>query len=436
MKHGRIFLLALLLLLPFPALARVAKVYKLKIEDEIHAASLRSFSKALVQAQAWGADCFLLELNTYGGAVDVADSMRSALIHAPFLTTVYINHQAASAGALISIACDSIYMDPAANIGSASVVDQNGRIMPEKYQSFMRSMMRATAQAKGRDPQIAEAMVGVDTNFVLNLTAVEAMEAGYCQGVVHNTEEIFSTMGITEYEMQEYKPTVLDRVIGFFLLPVIQAILLMAMIGGVFIELKTPGVGFPLALAITAAVCYFSPLFLEGFAQYWELLIILLGIVLLVLEIFVTPGFGVLGILGIALAFCGLVLTMVDNTVFEFQGPFNWAYILRPLAVVSVASLVSMVLFLYLVYKAYPRPFFGKIALKTDLSQTSGYVGVPVEADMVGREGITLTPLHPAGRIVLDGKWHEATALHGYIEKDVPVRVVKAEAGIVYCEEI
>src|SRR3546814_5574247 len=98
-------------------------------------------------------------MNTYGGLLNAADSIRTRLLESPVPVIVYINNNAASAGALIALACDSIYMHPGATIGAASVVNESGEVLPEKYQSYMRSMMRATAEVQGRDPHIAEAFV-------------------------------------------------------------------------------------------------------------------------------------------------------------------------------------------------------------------------------------------------------------------------------------
>jgi membrane-bound serine protease (ClpP class) len=212
-----------------------------------------------------------MRLNTFGGALDAADRMRTALLEAPFTTVSFIDHQAASAGALISLACDLIYMSPGSTVGSATVVNQNGEPMPEKYQSYMRSLMRATAQETGRDPELAEQMVNGET--IVSLTTKEALEIGFSQGQAENITEVVDQLGYAHCEIHQYKETWLDKIIGFFLLPLVQALLLMGMIGGVVFELKTPGVGFPLGLAIVCAICYFSPLFLEGMVQYWEVIV-------------------------------------------------------------------------------------------------------------------------------------------------------------------
>ncbi|MEJ1729874.1 hypothetical protein SMA90_26435, partial [Escherichia coli] len=213
--------------------------------------------------------------------------------------------------------------------------------MPEKYQSYMRSLMRATAEKTGRDTKLAEQMVNGEK--IVSLTTQEAIEAGFSQGRADGISETLDLLGYSDCEIQEYKETWLDKVIGFFLLPLVQGLLLMGMIGGVFFELKTPGVGFPLGLAIVCAIGYFSPLFLEGLIQYWEIAVMMVGVVLLGLEIFVTPGFGVLGILGIVAMATGLTLSMVDNWIFEFKGPFPWNRILGPVAIVMVASLASII---------------------------------------------------------------------------------------------
>ena len=425
-------------------------IYKIAIKQEIHQASQRTLVKGLNKAQEINADYIILQINTYGGALDAADSMRTAILHQKIPVIAFIDNQAASAGALISIACDSIYMSLGATIGSATVVDGSGKVLSDKYQSFMRSMMRATAEAHGkksiiqngdtievwhRDPAIAEAMVGKDSSYVLNFTTEEAINQGYCEGRAQSVQEVIAQMGIGEYRYQEYKPTVMDRIIGLFLLPLIQGLLLMVIIGGIYFELQTPGVGFPLAAAITAALLYFLPLYLEGIAQYWELLIVLTGLILIFLEIFVTPGFGFLGISGIALFATGLVLAMIDNSVFRFPGPFNWALVIKPVSVVALSGFLSLSGLLWLVHKVYPMRLFNTIALRTELEGDKGFVGVTVtEPSLEGRTAIVFSDLKPAGKVLLDNKLYEASAEYGMITKGTEVRIVRMEGGRLYCE--
>ena len=163
-------------------------IYRIRLDQDIDRSSQRLVTLGLEKAEKASADYVLLDLDTYGGAVDAADSIRSAILGYEKPVVAFINMQAASAGALISIACDSIYMKTGSSIGAATVVDQNGKVMPDKYQSFMRGMMRSTAQATGRDPKIAESMT--DTAGVLTLTPSEAVEVGFCEGIAESYEEV------------------------------------------------------------------------------------------------------------------------------------------------------------------------------------------------------------------------------------------------------
>lgn len=299
----------------------------------------------------------------------------------------------------------------------------------------MRSMMRATAEQTGRDPAIAEQMVNGDR--IVNFTAKEAVEAGFSEGQADDIDEVVALLGYENPVIREYKETWLDKLIGFFLLPLVQGLLLMGIVGGIFFELKTPGIGFPLGLAVFCAICYFSPLFLEGLAQYWEFLIVVLGLIFLALEIFITPGFGVLGILGIIGVFTGLTLSMIDNWVFRFEGPFNWNAVLNPIAVVSISGFAAVAGFIYVLGRLYPTRAFNFIALRTNLKVDEGFVGVPVYEDIkAGQEGIALTDLRPAGKVSVNGKRLEARAAVGFITRNAKVKVVRVEGGVIFVETL
>jgi len=136
-------------------------IYKFDIKKEIAPPVWRSTKIAMEEAVEKKADLVLIEMSTYGGMLESADSIRTKILDSPIPVFVFINHNAASAGALIAIACDSIYMTTGSSIGAATVVDQSGQVVPDKYQSYMRAMMRSTAEATGRDPNIAQAMVEI-----------------------------------------------------------------------------------------------------------------------------------------------------------------------------------------------------------------------------------------------------------------------------------
>ncbi len=205
------------------------KVYKFDIKQDIGPPVWRQTKDAFEEAEDWNADIFLIHMNTYGGMVVHADSIRTAILNSNKPVYVYIDNNAASAGALISIACDGIYMRTGANIGAATVVNQTGEAMPDKYQSYMRSTMRATAESHGkdtliqngdtivkwkRDPLIAEAMVDprtyienvIDTGKVLTFTPNEAIKNGYCEGIASWLDEVLRQVKVEDYVVKKYEP--------------------------------------------------------------------------------------------------------------------------------------------------------------------------------------------------------------------------------------
>src|SRR5690606_10286186 len=184
-----------------------------------------------------------------------------------------------------------------------------------------------TAESKNRDPKIAEGFVDPDLEIegikpkgkVITFTTAEAIANNYCDGEANSHTDIFTKEGIVAPEIQTYTPTVLDHIIGFLLKPAISGILILLIIGGIYFELQTPGVGFALIVSIVAALLFFAPLYLEGMADNWEIVVFVLGIILLLVEILVIPGFGVFGILGIIFIITGLAFSLVLNDFFDFN---------------------------------------------------------------------------------------------------------------------
>ncbi|HZJ74419.1 MAG TPA: NfeD family protein [Perlabentimonas sp.] len=431
-------------------------VYKVNIMEEIMPSAWRFIQRGFKEASELDADIMLIHLNTYGGLVDVADSIRTKILNSRIPVWVFIDNQAASAGALISIAADSIYMRQGASIGAATVVNQTGEKAPDKYQSFMRGIMRSTAEAKGkypviengdtiykwrRNPKIAEAMVDesifieglIDTGKILTFTTEEAMLWGYCEGKAESIEALLTHAGIDNYELVEFKPTAVDKIIGFLTSPVISGLLIMLIVGGIYFELQTPGVGFPLVIAILGAILYFAPHYIEGLTEHYEIVVFIIGLVLVALEIFVIPGFGIAGISGILLIIIGLTVAMIDNDIFRDAKPFSWIEILKPLAIVSVSLLTGIVTSIILSRKLLTSPTFPSLALSSSLTKEDGYVGIDKrQKDTVGKTGVAVTVLRPSGRVQIEDRIFDAVSEDGFIDKDESIKVIRDEAGQVY----
>ena len=415
--------------------------------------------KGFEEARKANANIIIIEMNTYGGEVSFADSIRTKILNSDIPVIVFIDNNAASAGALISLACDKIYMSQAATIGAASVVDQTGQKLPDKYQSYMRATMRATAEAHGkdtvvtgndtvvkwkRDPLIAEAMVDertvvpnvADSGKILTLTTQEALKYGYCDGTAENIREIIKKeSGNQPYELVKFKPTTWDNIKGFLMSPILQGILIMLIIGGIYFELQSPGIGFALGVAITAAVLYFAPLYIDGLAANWEIILFIIGLILIAFEIFVIPGFGISGISGIALVVTGLILSLLNNVNFDFE-PVHPGDTGKAILTVIGGLTLGFGLILYLSSKIGSKGLFRKLALETTLENKEGYVGVSLEADnLVGKTGVASTVLRPSGKVKVDGKVYDAVSVNGeFIEKGIQVIIVRYETGQVYVE--
>ena len=438
MKHLFVLLSALLLSLMLNASDSLTVFYRIRLDQDIDPSSQRLVTLGLEKAVATEADYILLDINTYGGAVNAADSIRSAVLHSDIPVVAYINMQAASAGALISIACDSIYMKTGSSIGAATVVDQAGQVMPDKYQSFMRGMMRATAQANGRDPHIAESMT--DTANVLSMTPSEAVAAGYCEGICESEFEVAQKVtGNDEFIIKNMEDdmTWLDRLIQFLLNPLLQSIFMMMIIGGIFVEIRTPGIGLPLLTAMVGALLYFAPGYLGHLVSYWEIILFFVGLVLIGVEIFVLPGFGVCGITGIIAVVVSLAFAMVDNAeLFHWDGSLNLEPVLMPLGIVIISASVAIFGSVWLVKKLYATRSFDHIALRQEMKAEEGFTGVVTGLESLVGEIVTVfTDLRPSGKVMTsDGRILEATLKYGgFASKGESVKVVSAEQGRVYC---
>ena len=413
--------------------------YRIRLDQDIDPSAQRLVVLGLEKAAEAKADYVLLDINTYGGAVNAADSIRAAILRYEKPVIAYVNMQAASAGALISIACDSIYMRTGSSIGAATVVNQTGEVAPDKYQSFMRGMMRATAKANGRDPEIAESMV--DTANVLSLTPDEAIEVGYCEGIVEEVGDVARIVaGGNEFiiEDMEEDMTWLDRLIQFLLNPLLQSIFMMMIIGGIFVEIRTPGIGLPLLTAVVGALLYFAPGYLGHLVSYWEILLFVVGLILIAMEIFVIPGFGVCGITGIIAVVVSLAFAMVDNAeLFHWDGTLNLEPILMPLGIVIISSAAAIFGSVWLVKKLYETRSFDHIALRQSLTGEEGFVGVVSGLEsLVGQEVIVFTDMRPSGKVrTADGRIFEASMkFGGYAVKGQTLKVVSTEQGRLYCE--
>ena len=418
-----------------PAQENRKKVFTFKIDQDIDPVMNRRVKLAMAQAEALKADLILIEMDTYGGAVTDADEIRTRILESKIPVYVFINKDAASAGALISIACDSIYMAPGSSIGAATVVNgADGTAAPDKYQSYMRSMMRSTAEATGRNPQIAEAMVdeklvvaGIsDATSVITFSVAEAIQNGFCEGEYTSQKGILAAQNLQSAQVIAYEEKTVDSIISFFLSPAVSGILIILIIGGIYFELQTPGIGFPLAIALSAAALYFIPYYLNGLAENWEILAFVIGIILLAVEFFILPGFGVFGVAGIVLTLGGLVLGMLPNQAFDFELVPSYQ-LFGALLTVILSSLVAVGMVFWITPKVNEWGAFKHLTLASTQESSQGYTSRIYAESLLGKTGKVHSRLRPSGKVELDGEIYDAYSRGEFLEQGEAIEVISTE---------
>lgn len=451
----RILLSLLFAICSLQALPAPKSVYLLRLDDEIGSTTWRHTRRALDAAADIKADLLVVHLNTYGGEVVFADSIRTALLNTPIPVVAWVDNNAASAGALIALACDSVWMRPGASMGAATVVNgTDGAAMPDKYQSYMRAMMRSTAQHHGkidgrwrRHPLIAEAMVDsrvvvpglIDSTKVLTFTPDEAIRWGYADGKAESLDEVLSSLDIKEYRIEEFRPDWLDSLIGFFTSSAVRAILIMIIVGGIYMELHTPGLGFPAAASIIAAILYFLPLYITGIAAPWLVLLFIGGVLLLILEVFVVPGFGVTGIAGICCIAASLLLALFDSVLFSSPGGSlpSMSAVARALAIFTSGTVMAAAAMIWLSSSRGPRWFRRRAGLQKEQLVSEGYIGVDMTmAHCVGRQGVTFTDMRPSGKVTVDSRIYDAVSEVGFIPAGTQVNVTRFLNAQIYVTPI
>lgn len=409
-------------------------VYRVALTGMVDTGLARYVERAVAEAEAADAAALVIEMDTYGGLLDAADAIRSALLETPVPVVVVVDRNAASAGALISLASDRLVMVPGASIGAATAVDAAGQQAPEKVQSYTRGLMRATAEATGRDPRIAEAMVdpavaipGVtEAGQLLTLSAAEARRVGLADAVLPSADAAVEALGLGAQAAVDHHATGAERALRFLGQPAVASLLMLMMLGGLFTEMKAPGLGLPGLVALVGAALFFAPHYLLGLVEAWELVLFVVGIGLLAVEIFVLPGFGVFGLAGIALTLGGLFLGLLPNAGFALP---DGDEVSRALATLAAALVLSGLLIASVVRLLPHSARASRLVLQPGLAAADGYTAADTDESLLGARGTALTPLRPAGTALVDGRRVDVVSEGTLVAAGTPVEVVSVRGS-------
>ena len=311
------FFLTMIILVPCAG----ASVHIVPITGTIDGGLAAFVDRAIEEAELDHADAVIFHIDTPGGRIDSAVSIKDAILKSRVTTIAFVDKNAISAGALISIACDSLYMSTGSSIGAATAVDLEGKKASEKVISYFRAQMRATAEATGRRGDIAEAMVdeelvveGIsDEGMLLTLTYTEAVDTEMTEGIYESIDDVIAQVAGSDVKVIDVRVNWAENIVRLLTHPVISSLLMSAGFLGLLIEIRTPGWGIGGTIGLIALTLFLGSHYIIPLASLGELLLFAVGIILLTLEVFVIPGFGFSGLGGIGLIFVSLYLSLVGK---------------------------------------------------------------------------------------------------------------------------
>nr|WP_239584991.1 nodulation protein NfeD [Chryseomicrobium aureum] len=429
-----VWVLSLLLglLLPlFSVGAQNETVYRIPLDDVVEKALYTFLAQSIEEAEEANAEAIIIEMNTPGGLVDEAENIAKLMADTEDIPIyLFINNRALSAGAFLALYAEEIYMSPNATMGAAAVIDQTGNAADEKARSAWAASMRNAAEYSGRNPVYALAMVdesleipelGVDAGELLTLSASEALEVGYAEGIVNSLDEVLDAVGLADAEVVSVEESFLVKLARFVTNPIIVPILLSIGSLGLVLELYSPGFGLPGIAGLSALMLFFYGHMIAGLAGYEAMLLFALGVILLIAEIFLP--FGISGVLGGIAIIGSLYLAGADMTQISIS-------ILIALGVAIIGMVIIMKFF------GRRLKLFNKIILSDSTSTERGYVSSIERRELVGSTADTLTPLRPSGTIVIGDERLDAVSEGNFIDRNKKVIIRKVEGSRIVVREL
>lgn len=404
-------------------------VYRVPVTGEIELGLAPYIQRAVKEAAEVGAAALILDIDTPGGRVDAAEIISDALTDSEVPVYSLINRRAYSAGALIALSTSRIYMRPASVIGAATPVDGTGTKAPEKIVSAMRSQMRALAESNGLEPEVAAAMVDedieidgvVESGKLLTLTTEEAVEIGYAEAI-EDLDALLVELGHEGATVVTLELNWAEHLVRFFSSSVVSPFLLSLGFLGLLIEIRTPTFGLAGTMGLISLGLFFGSNMIVGLAGLEDVLIVGAGLVLLGIEAFVVPGFGIFGVAGIVAILAGLYMSLLGNipTMPDFT---RAAWVLTSSMLLLIGSAWALIRTL----PSSSRLAESGIFLLAKTASATGYESAEVRSDLVGKHGTAITDLRPAGTALVGNERIDVVSESEWISAGTPVKILSAE---------
>lgn len=416
------------------------KVFYAHIESEIGLGLAPYITRVISEAEKAKADAIIFKINTLGGGVDAAVQIVDAITSCKILTIAYIDHRAISAGAFIALSNKKIVIVAGGSIGAATVVDAQGQKVGEKYQSFMRGQMRSVAEKNGRRVDICQGMVDerivvpgiVDSTQLITLTTDEAIKYGIADMQVEDFNDVLKKFDLEGAEVIDLQSNWAEDVVKFLNNAIVSSILIMIGFIGLFTEVKTPGWGLPGTAGVVALLLFFGSSYILELASIMDILLFVIGLVLLALEVFVIPGFGIAGIAGIVLIVASLFLSLIGSGLpFVDMDRVSFAIIQ-----LGATLLVTSVIIFFLIRLLPKSSIFNRLVLSEDEKADKGFVSSASLHELIGKEGVALTTLRPAGMAEINDQKVDVVADGDYVQQGSKVKIIRVEGSKVVVREI
>jgi membrane-bound serine protease (ClpP class) len=404
------------------------------------------------KAESENATAIIFDINTFGGRVDAATQIKDAILGSDITTIAFINRRAISAGALISLSCEKIYMTGGGLIGAATAVDMSGKKGSEKVISFMREEMASTAEKRGRNKEIARGMVDEELNFshlvingdsisvndiegrkdgkLISLTTEQAIKYGIADGTAESIEALMDTLSYGSLEVKESSENWSESIVRFLTNPVVASLLTTFGFLGILFELQSPGWGIPGFVGLTCLVLSLSVSYIAQLATMSDMIFILTGLSLILLEMLVIPGFGIVGIGGIGFMLYGLYLLLLPEVPVgeEILGQAMDGFLIG-----LVGAIIGIVLLGKLMIRS---KFWEQLTAPSSQKKDQGFSNTQGWENLKGQLAITDTDLHPSGWINIDDQRIFVLSEGGFIEKGKKVTILSVDGNRVLVREL
>lgn len=430
-------------------------VYVLTVREDITHNTLFLARRGTREAIEQNAAAFVVDMDTNGGRVDSTEEIMRLLQKLPMPSYTFIDQKAYSAGAFLAAATKAIYMSPGSVIGAATPIllapGSGAQELPKSYEekinSALRALIRSTAQENGHNPDVFEAMVDADKEVImgeevispkgklLTLTSDEARQMHgdppqplLSAGTVGSLAEVLEQVGLANATVVRIEPAGFEILARW--LTKISPILIMVGVLAIYIEMNTPGIGVPALVAVVVFAIYFLSYFIAGFAGWEQVVLFAIGLTLLGIEIFVLPGFGMAGVLGIIAILAALLWAMLPLTPSWAPTLPTWQQLRLPFQKLAL-GLGGAVVGMVVLARYLPDSFlFRKLVLANATRATDGYISSREEAkDLVGTSGMAETVLRPAGKGRFDGRLVDVVTDGDMLDRGTPIRIVEVKGS-------